>query len=290
MPAVTANGITLEYEERGDKNGSPLVLIMGLGQQLTAWPEEFVDGLAEQGFRVILFDNRDAGLSTKISGKAPNVVAQVLLSRLGIKLRVPYTLEDMARDTAGLLAALNIDAAHIAGASMGGMVAQIVAGRYKEKVKTLTCMITTSGGHTALPKKEVIKFMLNRPKDLERETWINYYCDMFTLIGSPDTDPDDLRKRVTLNIERALYPQGTARQLAAILHNNSRVSILKEVKAPTLVISGEKDPMVPAEGGRDIAANVKGARFELMEGMGHDLPARLIPQIVELIASHVKSN
>ncbi len=292
MPAVTANGITLEYEERGDKNGEPLMLIMGLGQQLTAWPEEFTGGLAEHGFRLILFDNRDAGLSTKVSdGKAPRVVAQAILSKLGIKLRVPYTLEDMARDTVGLMDALKINAAHIAGVSMGGMIAQIIAGRYQERVKTLTCLITTSGGpKTPLPKREVLKFMINRPKDLDRETWINYYCDMFTLIGSPDTDPEDLRKRVTLNIDRALNPQGTARQVAAILNGGSRVGLLKEVQAPTLVISGAEDPMVPADGGRDIAANVKGARFELMEGMGHDLPACLIPRLVDLIAAHAKSS
>jgi pimeloyl-ACP methyl ester carboxylesterase len=287
MAALTANGITLEYEERGEKSGAPLVLIMGLGQQLTAWPEELVNGLAEQGFRVIRFDNRDSGLSTRISGQVPNVLLQYLLARLGIKLQVPYTLGDMAGDTVGLMDALKIESAHIAGVSMGGMIAQIIAGRYKSRVKTLTCMLTTSGNpRAARPQREVIQNMINRPKNLDRETWIDYYCHMFTLIGSPDTDREDLRRRVTLNVDRALYPQGTARQLAAILHNGSRVRLLKEVQAPTLVISGSVDPMVPPGGGRDLAANVKGARFELVEGMGHDLPVRLIPRIVELIAAH----
>lgn len=290
MPAVTANGITIEYEEKGGKKDPAMLLIMGLGNQLTAWPEEFVARLAGRGFRVITFDNRDVGLSTKMTGQEePGLVKLLIKSRLGLKLRVPYTLEDMALDTVGLMDALEIDKAHIVGVSMGGMIAQIVAARFGERVKTLTCMISTSGNpRMPGPKREIALKMARKPKGLDKQEWIDYYVGIFTMIGSPGVDREQLREKVIARVERSLYPPGTARQLAAIMENGSRVDLLKEISAPTLSISGSLDPMVPCQGGRDIADNVKGARFELIEGMGHDLPDSLIPRVVDLIAGHAK--
>ncbi len=290
MPAITANGITIEYEEFGNKEHPAIILVMGLGSQLTAWPDGFCSGLAERGFRVIRFDNRDVGLSSKMNGqKPPHIVVQMLMSKLGVKLKMPYTLDDMALDTVGLMDALEIEAAHIAGASMGGMIVQIMAARYKERVKSLTCLITTSGNpRMPGPTKKVIKKILQKPKGSDKETWINYYFDLFTIIGTSGTDPEQLRENMRKRVERCLYPQGTARQLAAINHNGSRVEMLKEIEAPTLVVSGSADPMVPYQGGQDLAANVKDARFELIEGMGHDLPDSLIPRMVDLVANHAK--
>ncbi len=290
MPAVTPNGLTIEYEEYGKKEDPAMILIMGLGNQLTAWPEDFVSGLAEQGFRVIIFDNRDVGLSGKLAAeKAPNILTLMLLSRLGIRLPVPYTLEEMALDTVGLMDALGIGTAHIAGVSMGGMIAQILAARHRDRVQTLTGIITSSGNpRLPGPKKEVARKMLKKPQNRDQEAWFNYYVEIFTMIGSPGADPEELRKKVQSRIDRCLYPEGTTRQLAAIIHSGSRVKLLKEITAPTLVISGSVDPLVPYQCGQDIAANVKGGRFELIEGLGHDLPDHLIPQIVDLIAAHAK--
>lgn len=158
-------------------------------------------------------------------------------------------------------------------------------------MKTLTCLITSSGNPKLPgPKKEVTQKMFHKPKGLDKEAWFKYYCEVFTMIGSPGLDQEDLQMKVRARIERCLYPPGTTRQFAAIIHNGSRVALLREIQAPTLVISGALDPLVPFESGRDIAANIKGAVFELMAGMGHDLPNRLIPRIVDLIAGHACSD
>lgn len=291
MPSVSANGIKLEYEVNGNRNAPAMVLIMGLGNQLTAWPELFYEMLADRGFYVIRFDNRDVGLSTLFTDqKVPNILTLSLLSRIGIKQSVPYGLKDMALDTVALIDALGIDSAHIVGISMGGMIAQIVAAEHKKHVKTLTCIISTSGNpRMPGPTKEVIKKILQKPKNRDKETWIKYYYELFRLIGSPEMDAEVLMQKVRERVERSFYPEGTARQYAAIMHNGSRIEQLNQIEAPTLAISGALDPMVPYEGGRDIAANVSNARFELIENLGHDLPDSIIPKVVDLVAAHARA-
>ena len=288
MPSVKANNITIEYEEYGDRHNPAMVMIMGLGSQLVIWPEEFIRGLTERGFRVICFDNRDVGLSTKVEGaKKPNIARIFLLTKLGIKPRVPYTLEDMALDTVGLMEALDIESAHIVGISMGGMIAQILGAKHKQRVKSLTLMATSSGNpRMPAPRRDVLQKFMRVPQSMDKEEWFKYNLELFIAIGSPGLDREKLAADVRKSIERSLYPEGTTRQLAAILQNGSRVKLLRQIALPALVISGAEDPLLPYQCGRDIAAHVPGARFELIEGMGHDIPEPHIPRLVELIAGH----
>jgi len=288
MPSVKANNITIEYEEHGDRHNPVMVMIMGLGSQLILWPEEFIRGLAERGFRVICFDNRDVGLSAKIEGaKKPNIPRIFLLTRMGLKPRVPYTLDDMALDTVGLMDALGIERAHVVGISMGGMIAQILGAKHKQRVKSLTLMATSSGNpRMPAPRREVLQKFMRVPKSMDKEEWFKYNLELFTIIGSPGLDREKLAADMRKSIERSLYPEGTTRQLAAILQSGSRVKLLRQIELPTLVISGAEDPLLPYQCGRDIAAHIPGARFELIEGMGHDIPEPQIPRLVELIAGH----
>ncbi|HPU00504.1 MAG: alpha/beta fold hydrolase [Firmicutes bacterium] len=288
MAQVKANGITLEYEEQGHRHHPSMLLIMGLGGQLIDWPEEFIRGLAERGFRVICFDNRDAGLSTKLEGvKKPNIARVFLLASMGLKPRVPYTLDDMALDTVGLMDALGIESTHVVGVSMGGMIAQILGAKHGERVKSLTLMITSSGNpRMPAPRPQVLQKFMRVPKSMDKEEWIKYNLELLTTIGSPGLDREKLALDVRKSIERCLCPEGTQRQLAAILQSGSRVKLLRRIAVPTLVISGAEDPLLPYQCGRDIADHIPGARFELIEGMGHDIPERHIPRLIELIAGH----
>lgn len=289
MPAVTANGINIFYEEYGKKGDPALVLIIGLGSQLTDWPASFCKGLVERGLRVICFDNRDCGLSTKMDDA--RMLSPVLLLpalELGLRVDLPYTLDEMARDTVGLMEALQLDSAHIAGSSMGGAIAQLVAGRYPERVSSLTCFFSSSG-RPGLPgpKIKVALRMARQPRGENREAWTDYFQEVFTLIGTPGQDPEEQRRKAARRVERSLCPGGTRRQLAALTADGSRVDLLRKITAPALVISGSIDPLMPYACGRDIAAHVPGARFELIEGMGHDLPEKMIPRLVDLLADHV---
>lgn len=289
MPTVTANGITIAYEEFGRKEDPVLVLIIGLGSQLTDWPAAFCEGLVERGLRVVCFDNRDCGYSTKMEGA--RMLPPVLLLpalKLGLRVTLPYTLGEMARDTVGLLDALQLERAHIAGSSMGGAIAQLVAGRYPERVLSLTCFYSTSG-RPGLPgpKLKVALRMARQPKSEDREAWIDYYHEVFTLIGTPDQDPEEQRRSAVRRVDRFLCPAGTRRQFAAYTAGGNRVPLLRRITAPTLAISGSADPLVPYPCGRDIAQEVPGAHFELIEGMGHDLPEKMLPRLIDLLAGHV---
>jgi pimeloyl-ACP methyl ester carboxylesterase len=291
MPSIDVNGITLEYETSGDEKNPVLLLIMGLGNQLTAWPELFCRMLEESGFFVIRFDNRDIGLSTKIKvEKEPNMILLALMTRLGIKTKVPYTLSDMAKDTIALCDALGLDNVHLAGISMGGMIAQIVAADYPERIKSLTCIISSSGNQRMPgPRAVVLKKVMQKPRGRDLDSWIEYYFELFKLIGSPSMNEQDLLERVKDNIARSLYPRGTLHQLAAIINDGSRTALLKRISAPTLVINGSVDPLIPYAAGKDIVNYVPNSRFKLIEGLGHDLPDPLIPQIVDLINNHLSS-
>jgi pimeloyl-ACP methyl ester carboxylesterase len=242
---------------------------------------------------VIRYDNRDIGLSHKMEGaKAPGIVKLMLLSRFGLKPKVPYTLGDMAEDGVGLLDALGIDKAHIVGASMGGMIAQHIAFSHPERVLTLTSIMSTTG-HRKLPQgsRDAIGVLTKRPASMDEEVLVEHGVKVAHAIGSPGyrADPDALRERSRALIKRSFYPAGMPRQFAAIIADGDRRERLQSVKAPTLVIHGEADPLVPLAGGEDTAAHIKGARLKTIPGMGHDLPLELVDEIADAIADHTKS-
>ncbi len=289
---VEANGIRLAYDEFGQPSAPAIVLIMGLGSQLVAWPEEFCSGLAEKGYRVIRFDNRDAGLSQKMEGeKAPSLLKIKLRSLLRLSVKVPYVLLDMANDTRGLLDALNVEKAHVVGASMGGMIAQIFASHFPERTHSLVSIMSTSGC-SSLPRadRSVIKSLISRPSPESGEkAFLEAAMTTMGLIGSPGYRPDEeaLRDKILLSYRRSYYPSGFHRQLAAVASSGDRVSLLRKIAAPTLVIHGKADVLVPVEGGIDTARHIPDAKLELIEGMGHDFPTPLIPYFVNLIGSHI---
>lgn len=286
---IQANGINLAYEEFGDSDGPVILLIMGLATQMIAWPLAFCQGLSERGYRVIRFDNRDIGLSEKMDGQeVPGIVKLAAYSRLNLPLKVPYKLRDMARDAIGLLDALEIDAAHVVGASMGGMIAQLMAGLYPYRVLSLTSIMSTSG-RRSLPgaDSKVAMHMVRRPHSTDPVAVQKHAMRTWRLIGSPAYQPSDdaLREKLELSVNRSFYPDGHTRHMAAIMASGDRVEVLKKIIAPTLVIHGKEDALVPVSGGIDTAKYVQNSRLELFDGMGHDLPLELLPQFVELIAT-----
>lgn len=289
MASIIANDIKIEYEEFGASSDPVILLIMGLAAQLIAWPEPFCEALAERGFRVLRFDNRDAGLSQKFDGQpAPGPLKRWLWPRLGLQLSVPYTLPDMAADSIGLLDALDIDRAHVVGASMGGVIAQIAACDFPQRVSSLTSIMSTSSNPDLPgPDLAVMKHLIP-PSTTVRDEIIEQRMRLWRMIGSPAWPPTDeeLRARVIASIDRAWYPPGVQRQMAAIAAGENRVQRLRGLRAPTLVIHGAADRLVPASAGRDTARHISGARLEIIEGMGHDLPTPLLPRIASLIADH----
>ncbi|MCV0382764.1 MAG: alpha/beta fold hydrolase [Erythrobacter sp.] len=290
MPETTANSITLHYEDHGDPANPPLLLVMGLGAQMTLWPIELVEALVERGYRVIRYDNRDIGLSQKMDGaKAPGMVRHMIMRRIGFRPAVPYTLADMAADGIGLLDALDIARAHVVGASMGGMIAQLMAVNHPERLLSLTSIMSTTG-NPRLPAAEraAIQALTARPASLEEEALVDHGLRVAGAIGSPGyrPDPERLRERVRENVRRSVYPAGLPRQMAAIIDDGDRRARLAEVKVPTLVLHGEADPLVRPEGGRDTAAAIPGARLKTIPGWGHDLPAELVDELADAIAEH----
>jgi pimeloyl-ACP methyl ester carboxylesterase len=291
MTAVAANGITIECETLGDPAATPILLIMGLGMQLVAWPDAFCRGLIDRGFRVIRFDNRDSGLSSKIRvRRQPNLVAALAASWLRLPVRSPYTLDEMAADAVGLLDALDIPRAHVAGLSMGGMIAQVVAARYPARVLSLTSIMSSSGSRkVSRPRPAAKRALLSKPRDPgDPESVIDHLVGVFGVIGSPGfpTKPEELREELARNVRRSYHPAGVTRQLVAIIASGDRRRLLRKVTAPTLVIHGAEDPLVPVEAGRDTARHIAGAKLMVIDGMGHDLPPALLPVLVEAIAAH----
>jgi pimeloyl-ACP methyl ester carboxylesterase len=287
---IQANGIKLAYEEFGDPDRPVILLIMGLATQMIAWPVDFCRGLSEQGYRVIRFDNRDIGLSEKMEGQSvPGILKLAAYSRFNLPLQVPYTLRDMARDAIGLLDALDIEAAHVVGASMGGMIAQLMAGLYPYRVLSLTSIMSTSG-RRSLPGADpkVALHMVRRPTASDPVAVQKHAMRTWRLIGSPDYQPSDeaLREKLELSVNRSFYPAGHTRHMAAIMASGDRIEVLRKIIAPTLVIHGKKDALVPVAGGIDTAKHVKNSTLELFDGMGHDLPAQLLPRFIELITAH----
>jgi pimeloyl-ACP methyl ester carboxylesterase len=293
MPFAEANGIELAYEETGDRTAPAILLIMGLGASLTFWPDPFFHGLAERGFRVIRFDNRDFGLSTKFDGVRADVDGAYGKLIRGEKVDAPpYGLPDMALDSIGLLDALEIDKAHIVGASMGGMIAQIIAADHREHVRSLVSIMSTSGDPRLPPgDPEALAVLTVKPPPPEdRAANIEHGLKCQRAIGSvslPASD-DELRVKVAEGYDRSNYYLGVPRQLLAVLANGSRVELLKRIAVRTLVIHGTEDPLVPPAGGKDTAARIPGAELMLVEGMGHDFPTPLIETLVDAVASHCR--
>lgn len=287
---ISANGIALEVEDHGSPSGEPLVLIMGLGMQLVAWHPDFVAMLVARGFRVIRFDNRDSGLSQRFDALGvPNLALDSLRFAVGMKVNAPYSMADMADDTAGLLDAMGIASAHICGASMGGMIAQQLAVRHPARVKSLTLIMTSSGSRKLPgPTLKVRSALISRPADPKNvQSVIEHYVKLYRLIGSPGYPAPEayLHERVGMAVRRAYRPAGTARQMVAIAADGNRSPLFAQIGKPTRIIHGKADPLVPVAAGIDLAAKIAGAQIDLIAGMGHDLPPALWPRFVSGIAS-----
>jgi pimeloyl-ACP methyl ester carboxylesterase len=282
-----ANGIEIAYEEFGDQRDPTILLIMGLGVQMLGWDAEFCALLAARGFRVVRFDNRDAGRSTSVEGgPRPDVIA-VLAGDLG---SVSYTLTDMADDCAGLLDNLDVPAAHLVGASQGGMIGQVLAIQRPERVLSLASMMSTTGDPTVgQPHPEALPALMTRPP-ADRDGYAEVAVAAWRVIGSPGFDPDEdaLRARARASYDRGINPDGTARQLVAIIASGDRTEALGALDIPTVVIHGTDDALIDVSGGRATAAAIPGAELVLIEGMGHDLPRALWPRFADLIVANAE--
>jgi pimeloyl-ACP methyl ester carboxylesterase len=281
-----ANGIEIVYETIGDPSNPPLLLVMGLGMQLIHWDRELCELLAERGFHVIRFDNRDSGRSTMIDAPVPDLRRMML----GLRVQAPYLLEDMADDAFGLLDQLGIEAAHVVGASMGGMIAQTMAIKRPERVLSLTSIMSTTGERRAGRPKLRVWGVLLRRAPREKKAYVEHFVRTFRMIGSTGfpIDEDRIRELAAATYDRGHDAAGTARQLAAILASADRTEQLRSLSVPTTVIHGQADPLVPFRGGRATAQAIPDARLIAIPGMGHDLPREVWPQVVDAIGDNAR--
>src|SRR3954468_3232313 len=285
--ADVGGGIELAYERFGEPAGPPLLLVMGLATQMLGWPHEFCAGLAARGLSVVRFDNRDIGLSTHLHDAPPPDVAAAMM---GNTSSASYTLSDMARDAAGLLDALDVESAHVVGASMGGMIAQTLAIEHPARVRTLTSIMSTTGDPSVGGASQAALGVLLAPPARDRPEAIERTVSTYRGIGSPGYELDEpaLRERAGLAFDRAYDPAGVARQLLAIIASGDRTARLRELRLPALVIHGVDDPLVRVSGGRATAAAIPGARRVELDGVGHALPRELWPLITDRIAALVE--
>ncbi len=291
---VQANGLAIEVDDQGppaSPGGPPLLLLMGLGMQLTAWPEPLVQMLAARDRRVIRIDNRDAGLSQGFDHLGmPNVAWAALRHALRLRVASAYSIADMARDALGVLDALGIERAHVVGASMGGMVAQHLGATHPARVAALTLLMTTSGArHLPQASAKARAALLDRrglnSKDID--AIVDRLDRVFTLIGSPAYRPpsrDEFRARLRASVQRAYRPAGVARQLLAVAADGDRSALLVRIAAPTHIVHGAADPLVPVAAAHDLHSRIKGSTLEIIDGMGHDLPEALWPRLADAIA------
>jgi pimeloyl-ACP methyl ester carboxylesterase len=283
---IKANGIEIEYDEAGPKDGAPLLMIQGFGSQMTSWPEEFFGMLADAGLRVIRFDNRDVGLTQKWDGIFPKTGDIVEALKAGRKPDVPYTLADMASDAAALLEVLGIESAHIAGASMGGMIAQLVALDHPQKTRSLISIFSTTSD-PSLPRSspEAQAALMARPEGTDRESVIAHSLKGRRAYASTKWPFDEKRlgELIGRSYDRSFYPEGTLRQWAAIMASPPRTERLASLKVPALVLHGSSDTLIPPAAGRHTAQCIPGAEHHEIEGWGHDLPLEVIPTLRELI-------
>jgi pimeloyl-ACP methyl ester carboxylesterase len=285
------SALTLEVEQYGDPERGTIILIMGLGTQLIAWPMEFVRALAAAGYRVLRFDNRDVGLSTKFeSFGSPDAAAVTVRRLLRLPVNAPYTLHDMAQDTVGLMDALHIERAHIVGASMGGMIAQVLAARHAARVCTLTAIMSSPGAPLPWDSTAAARRVLlaRTPPDATPEDLIRQRMQTYKVIGGPNqTVPEPvLREMARLTIERCADRTGSRRQLAAAQATGSLKRYLRDIHVPTLIIHGLDDPLIAARRSRQLHRGIRGSKLLLLEGMGHNLPRQLMPQIVQAIVEN----
>jgi pimeloyl-ACP methyl ester carboxylesterase len=291
MTAFKTNGIEIDAEELGEKTGVPLLLIRGLGTQRTAWPDAFLAALVERGHRVITFDNRDAGLSTKFDEAGSIDIAEALgRAARGEPIDAPYGIDDMALDVVGLLDALEVETTHVAGISMGGMIAQLLAARHGERLRSLASIMSSSGAlGLPGPTPEAAAALMSRPEDPDdRESVIRHSVETEKVFASPGYPPGDdyLRAVAETAYDRCYCPEGVTRQMLAVLSGGGRTELLKTIRVPTLVIHGVDDPLIPVEAGMDTAKRIPGAELRLIPGMGHDVAPGLIPTLVEAISEH----
>ena len=291
MPTATANGLELFYEDFGKPEDPVILLIMGLGTQMIAWPDDFVAGLTAQGFRVIRYDNRDIGLSTHLHGaRAPHPLLALAAMRFGLPLRTAYGLRDMAADAVALLDALGIDRAHMVGASMGGMIAQHVAAGWPDRVHSLTSIMSSSGAPGLPgPTPELRKLLMSsRPANPSRDDAVAAGVIALRAISYPDTAraADAFHEMAGRAFDRSYHPLGARRQLLAIMTDRDRPQRIAGITAPTLVIHGAADPLVPLANGEDTARRIPGARLEVIEAMAHDLPPSQLGRMVSLVTGH----
>ena len=286
---IAANGLSIEVDDQGPPDGVPLLMIMGLGMQLTAWPEGLVRLLVARGFRVIRIDNRDAGLSQGFEAAGtPNLAWATLRYLLHLQVAAPYSLADMAGDALGVLDALTIERAHVCGASMGGMIAQHMAVARPERVARLTLMMTSSGSRR-LPQPSIsVRAALigQRARSAHGiDSEVERLMQLFTLIGSPAfrPDPAEFKARLTASVRRAWRPDGIARQMLAIAADGDRTPLLPRITAPTHIVHGADDPLVPPAAAYDLHAHIAASTLEVIEGLGHDLPAELWPRLAAAI-------
>ena len=296
MPIVDANGLRIDCEVHGDPAAPVVLLIMGLGMPAALWPDAVVQNLTGAGFRVVTFDNRDSGGSTRFeSTPVPNVLRAIWRGLRRRPVTAPYTLDEMASDTVGLLDALGIDQVHVVGASMGGMIGQVVAARHPARVLSLTSIMSNSGNperRVAFGSWKALRAIIHRPPPPDdHEAVVQHLVRVFSVIGSPAFRHElgQMRPLFERVARRGLYRNGTARQLLAILATGDRRPLLASITAPTLVLHGAEDPLVPIAAGVDTAANIPGARLEVIPGMGHDFPPGLMARIATRVAEHCRA-
>jgi pimeloyl-ACP methyl ester carboxylesterase len=280
-----ANGIEIAYETFGEESDPTLLLVMGLGVQMLGWDERFCGRLADRGFRVVRFDNRDVGRSTHFSDAPP---PDLMAGFGGDTSSAAYTLDDMADDAAGLLDHLGVDGAHVVGVSLGGMIAQTLAVRHPERVLSLTSIMSTTGAQTVgQPREEVLPVLLTPPPP-ELEGFAEFTVGVYRTIGSPGYPPDDdaLRALARASYERSYDPLGVGRQLMAVLASGDRTPGLGSIRAPTVVIHGEEDPLIQVSGGDATAKAIPDAKLVRIPGMGHDLPEPLWDTFIDEIAEN----
>jgi pimeloyl-ACP methyl ester carboxylesterase len=293
---VSANGLAIEVDDQGPPDspaGPPILMIMGLGMQLTAWPQELVSMLTTRGQRVIRIDNRDAGLSQGFDHLGTPAVAWAAMRyALRLEVHAPYSIADMAADALGVLDALGVAQAHVVGASMGGMIAQHMAATAPQRVARLTLLMTTSGARALPgPSTRVRMALLDRGGAAgDVQSQVNRLARVFTLIGSPAyrartaAEYETFIARLRASVLRAYRPAGVARQLLAVAADGDRSPMLARIQAPTHIVHGAADPLVPVAAARDLHAKIKGSTLEIIDGMGHDLPAALWSRLADAIA------
>jgi pimeloyl-ACP methyl ester carboxylesterase len=298
VPVAAGADVRLEYQVLGEPAAPAVLLVMGLGMPAAMWPDEFVLTLLGRGFRVVTFDNRDCGGSTRLAdAPVPNIPVAMTRALLGLRVEAPYTLTHMALDATAVLDAAGIERAHVVGVSMGGMIAQVLAALQPQRVLSLTSIMSSSGNpqaRVALGKPRALNALLKRPPTdpADVPAVVDHLVFLFGVIGSPGYRQDEalLRAHLAKVAAIGLYPEGTARQLGAILASGDRRRLLRGVAAPTLVIHGADDPLVPVAAGRDTARYIVGAQLEVVPGMGHDFPPQLMTQLAGRVADHCYSS